>query len=179
MIVGLIIATLIGLAIYSLSRVESDLVAKYTPTPEMKGTAQRDFIKELSPYAEGGWMLVSFWSITCVPCLTEMPSLNRLSQMTLPNRFKIITVNVDQDTEPAKHFLIENDLEIPTLFDKNRNWANALGVESIPKHFLVNPENKIVWEALGAFRWDAPEVQDQITKWVTPQAEAAVSNPEE
>ncbi len=174
MVAALIAAVLIGIAIYSLSQVEQQLEVRYFPTPKLTFGEAKPVPAAALAQLPKDWVLVSFWSITCAPCLNEMPSLNQFARVAQQGRFRVVTVNTDSgvDLDSAKRFLLENDIEIQVYFDSKKELANAFEVESIPRHFLINPDRQIVWDSVGAFRWDDSSVQDQVVKLMSlPDAE--------
>lgn len=186
------IMLLIGLAIYSLSKMQTAPWTSSLSTLEIQSTFRKDLPhfeltsanKLLSPEnLAGKWTLLSFWSYSCPPCLEEMPSLNQLSLSWQGPDMQIVTVNVDDEKtenfELAKKFLQEQDIELPTIFDRGLVLAKAFGVDVYPKHFLINTEGKIIWEAAGAFKWDQQSARDQLLKLTEQQTPESVQDPSE
>ncbi len=116
----------------------------------------------------GQWTLISFWSVTCPPCLQELPAMNQLALNWQGPPFQIITVNLDhdrpEDLESAHKFLQEQDISLPTIFDRNSRLKTDFSVNEYPKHFLVNPNGQIVWEERGSFAWNGTAAKDQLLK---------------
>lgn len=182
------IIVLLGVAIYSLSRMETAPWTSSLQTLNIDSTFQQDLPqfefrdggKTLTPQNMiGKWTLVSFWSYSCPPCLQEMPSLDQLALSWQGPSLEIITVNVDDEGtdnfELAKSFLQEMDISLPTIFDRQKVLSRAFSVTEYPRHFLVNPEGKIVWQASGAYQWDEASARDQLLKLTeqhTPESNA-------
>lgn len=173
---ALAMGALMALAIYSFSQMSS---APWTsalsdpkiessekkPLPPLGGGASEG--PALTPQNfEGKWTLLSFWSHTCPPCLQELPALNQLSLGWQGPEFQVITVNVDsgEDLDFSKTFLQENEIVLPTIFDRTGELKKAFAVSEYPKHFLVSPEQQIVWEAVGAYKWNDASARDQLLK---------------
>jgi hypothetical protein len=77
--------------------------------------------------------------------------------------------------------LTEENIMLPTLFDTKGELKKVFGVSDLPRHFLINPDGKIVWEATGAFKWNEPSTRDQllkITEEQSPDPEGAEEVPE-
>lgn len=189
---ALAIILLIGLAIYSLSRMQAAPWTSSLPDPTIEAKTPRDLpqfehdegSRHLSSQQfAGNWTLLSFWSITCAPCLIEMPSLNQLNQSWAGPELQIMTINVDEakteNLEAAKAFLSESGIELTTYFDSKNQLANAFGVTEYPKHFLVGPDGKIIWEASGAFRWTEAQTRDQLIRLMERQAPELPQDPVE
>jgi len=190
--VALAIIMLLGLAIYSLSRMEtapwtSSLAPLQIQTTFRKDLPQFEYVdgnKKLTPQNLGGkWTLMSFWSYSCPPCLAEMPSLNRLALGWQGPELEVLTVNVDDENsenyELAKRFLQETEISLPTIFDRKKILAKAFEVTEYPRHFLINTEGKIIWEGRGAFEWDQPAARDQLLKLTEQQTPETTQDPEE
>lgn len=190
--VAISIILLLGLAIFSLSRMESTPWASSLRRLEIQSTFRQDLpqfeyvdgTKTLNPQnLAGKWTLLSFWSYGCPPCLEEMPALNQLALTWQGPELEILTVNVDEEKtenfELAKKFLLETEISLPTIFDKKQILAKAFAVTEYPRHFLINTEGKMIWAASGAFRWDQPEARDQLLKLTEQQTPEASQDPVE
>jgi thiol-disulfide isomerase/thioredoxin len=189
---ALAILGLLSLAIYSLSRMEAtpwtsplaELRIQDTFRKNLPQFEYTDGEKRLTPQNfEGKWTLLSFWSYSCPPCLEEMPSLNQLSLGWSGPELEVITVNVDEEKtenfEQAKAFLQDQEIVLPTLFDKNKVLTKAFAVEVFPKHFLVNPKAEVVWEGQGSYQWDSAESRDQLLKLIERQTPETNPDPGE
>jgi thiol-disulfide isomerase/thioredoxin len=106
---------------------------------------------------EGGWTLLSFWSATCPPCLTEMPDLDQFNEDWSGPELAILTVNIDGPTPEAqqavKDFLAENEIQLPVYYDPEEILKKKFDVTEIPHHFLIDPKGVIRWHSKGAFNW--------------------------
>lgn len=183
---------LLGLAVYSLSRMDA---APWTsPLAELrihdtfrKNLPQFEYVdgdKHLTPQNfEGKWTLLSFWSYSCPPCLQELPSLSQMSLSWSGPPLEVITVNTDEDKsenyELAKGFLQDQEIVVPTLFDRDHALSKAFVVTAYPKHFLVNPKGEIVWQAEGAYDWNAQSSRDQLLKLIEQQTPETNPDPQE
>lgn len=183
MIFAVAIAGLIGLAIFSLSKISTTPWNNPLTIPDIQDTLRQDLPQIEDPdlarlidsaSETGRWVLVSFWSVTCPPCLVEMPALNALASTWQGPGFQIATVNTDTDVaenvEQAKRFLQEEQIALPSFFDKGEKLKRAFQVSEFPKHFLIAPGKKIAWTAIGAFRWNEPKVRDQLLKLMEQRA---------
>lgn len=168
---------LLGGAIYSLSRIEALSPAGNLKVPDIQATIRKNLphFEYVTPEKTlthetvlGRWTLITFWAHWCQPCLDEMPGLNSLAAAWQGPEFNIITVNTDDpETENfalAAEYLQDNDLILPTVFDQKGELKKAFQVDTVPRHFLVNPQGEIIWDGLGAFAWNDPKTRDQILK---------------
>lgn len=168
---------LIGIIIYSLNQLSAPAWTSSLKDPALNPTLRQDLPQfEYSHEGkilkaqnfEGKWTLLTFWAYWCGPCLEEMPALNTLGQQWQGPEFEIVTVNLDKpesdDFESAHKFMTENSIVLPTLFDKAGELKSAFGVQELPQHFLISPDKKIRWKAVGAFRWNEAKARDQLLK---------------
>lgn len=192
MIFAVLIAILIGVAIYSFSRLSSSGLTVRLRDPEITDTLRQklppfeheELAQQLnSSSGDGKWTLLTFWSVTCPPCLEELPALNALGQNWQGPGFQIVTVNFDgdspEDLETAKRLMQEEQISLPTVYDKNQALKTAFQVNEYPKHFLVSPDKEIVWQQIGAFNWDSKQTRDQLAKLMEARVPEPTEDPSE
>lgn len=186
------IAVLIGVALFSLSRLRSAPWTNPLKAVSLESTLRQDLPQIEDPdlsrairdmTAEGRWILLSFWTVTCGPCLEELPTLNALAASWQGPPFQVITVNTDRDTgddlDLAKRFLQEEQIAVPTFYDVKHKTADAFQVQEYPRHFLISPEKIIVWAETGAFEWDRASARDQLLKRMEPKVQEPPADPQE
>lgn len=191
---GLAIAVscLLGVAIFSLSKLESSPWTNGLRDPSIHSSFRKNLPqfehrggeKTLNPgQFEGKWTLLSFWSYSCPPCLVEMPSLDQLALTWQGSDFQVLTVNVDpkgdENLELARKFIADQGISLPTYFDPEGTLKTAFAITEYPRHFLVNPNKEIVWEATGAYRWDDTSARDQLLKMIGQPAPESEADPVE
>ena len=88
-------------------------------------------------------MLVNFWASWCEPCRNEAPALEDFHRAH-PNRFTVLGINLDDNTDDASAFVEEYGLTYPQLRDGDgRERRDAYGMTGFPESFLVDPEGRI------------------------------------
>jgi thiol-disulfide isomerase/thioredoxin len=104
----------------------------------------------------GRWVLVHFWASWCVPCRREMPTLQGLSAVTPALPISLILVNTAETDDEVFAFLniIAPDLE--TLMDRDGQVTERWQPRGLPASFLVDPEGRIRYLALGGRDWLSP-----------------------
>lgn len=104
-------------------------------------------------------VLVNFWATWCVPCIREMPSLDRLQASFDKEKFLILAVSVDRGgAEKAVPFLKKHGIKnLTTLLDRRMRLASALGVPGMPTSFLLDRDGRVVGSLPGIAEWDSSE----------------------
>jgi len=115
----------------------------------------------LSDY-KGRVVLVNFWASWCPPCIYEMPGLARLQQRHAEQPFVVLTLNVGERKYRVRKFVNLVDFTLPVLLDTSKQVSKAWGVETLPTSFLVDPEGRIRYRALGSPDWDDAHVDATI-----------------
>lgn len=183
---------LLALALFSLSKISSNSWPNSLKAPNIQDTLRQDLPQIEDPelvrlmetaHQTNRWVLLSFWSVTCPPCLAEMPNLNALGASWQGPGFQVVTVNVDagvpEDLEQAKRFLQEEQITLPSFYDHEDKLKRAFQVSEFPKHFLIAPDRKIVWSAIGAFQWNDPKARDQLLKLMERRSQEPAADPAE
>lgn len=110
----------------------------------------------LSDY-KGKFVLLNFWATWCAPCRKEMPAMSNLHNEFGGEGLEVVGVHVGPSLAGVKKFLQAVPVSFTILMDKDMSLA-SWGVQGLPTTFLVNPEGKLVYEAVGEREWDSPEM---------------------
>jgi len=101
---------------------------------------------------QGDYLFLNFWASWCVPCVTEMPLLQKTSD-TSSHRLQIIGIAADR-IENAQALANELKLNYPllyaeplTVFTLMEIYGNPQG--NLPYSVLINPAGNIIWRHAG------------------------------
>lgn len=116
--------------------------------------------QSLSQY-RGKVVLVNFWATWCVPCVKEMPGLDRLAGRIGPERFTVLALSLDGPSRPKVAPFIESKglKRLEVRFDARRAAFTALGVSVLPTSVLFDAEGREVGRLVGDAEWDSPEAE--------------------
>lgn len=105
--------------------------------------------------------LVHFWATWCPPCMTEVPSLNRLSDDFAEYRgdFTVLMVSVADDMERVESFV--GDRLSSVLYDPSWEVAHRYGTRKLPETYLV-VRGQVEKRWIGAQDWDDPDIRERI-----------------
>jgi thiol-disulfide isomerase/thioredoxin len=105
--------------------------------------------------------LVHFWATWCPPCMTEIPSLNRLIDEfgEYKGDFTVLMIAVDDDSERIEDFAGERSRSM--LYDPQWEVAHRYGTRKLPETYLV-VQGQVEERYIGAQDWDAPGIREDI-----------------
>jgi thioredoxin-like negative regulator of GroEL len=103
---------------------------------------------------------VHFWATWCPPCVSEVPSLQRLARDFRGRKnFSVVMIAVDDQKSKVIPFLGPGwDM---VLFDPTWDVAHRYGTSQIPETYLV-VRGEVVEKFPGAMDWDDPQVRDRL-----------------
>ena len=96
---------------------------------------------------KGKFVLVNFWATWCNPCKVEMPLLENLHQTLKSDKFTVLGLHVGPGPENIEEFKKLMPISFPIYVDMELevNW----GVPGLPTTFLLNPEGRLIYRAVG------------------------------
>ena len=99
--------------------------------------------------AEGRLVWVNFWAISCEPCRTEMPAMERVAA-AFPDDLLILGVNWGEGRDAVADWVDRYGITYPVLLDPGLgayyDWA---ATDGLPRHYFVGPEGTVVREIVG------------------------------
>jgi thiol-disulfide isomerase/thioredoxin len=106
----------------------------------------------------GSVTLVNFWATWCVPCVKEMPSLDRLAARLGPEGLAVLPISQDRDPAVIRPFYAARRLTaLGRWHDPGGALAQAFAVPGLPTTFLIDRDGRVVGLLLGPAEWDSPE----------------------
>ena len=116
---------------------------------------QIKILGDKAPELKNKTLLINFWATWCTPCRNEMPHLQRLSEVLDRDKFAIIGISVDDDTNLVKEFLLQYQIRFANFQDENLEIASRLlGIQAFPETFIVAPGGVIIKRISGGQIWD-------------------------
>lgn len=116
----------------------------------------------------GHVVLLNFWATWCVPCVKEMPALDRLQALLGREGFEVVALSQDREGVPAVvRFYEKYDLgNLGIYVDPKGALAAPFGVGVLPTTVLVDRDGNLVGQLIGEAEWDAPEAQALIRHYL-------------
>ena len=117
---------------------------------------------------KGKFVLLNFWATWCAPCRKEMPALDRLHNKLNNGNFEVVGIHVGPSLSGVQRFLEQVPVEFTILIDQNMELSNW-GVLGLPTTFLVSPEGRLVYRAVGEREWDSAKIVRFLRKVMSSQ----------
>lgn len=91
---------------------------------------------------QGKTVLVNFWATWCVPCLAELPFIQRVHEnVRSTSTLLVLTISLDEDVAALRRFVAERPLQLPVIlgfeaFPEQRDQA-------LPMSLIVDPRGRV------------------------------------
>ena len=133
----------------------NNLAPDFTVQDSERTVALRDF--------RGKVIVLNFWATWCPPCIEEMPSLSAM-QARLRDRVNVVAVSVDEDAEAYHRFLRENNIQLLTVRDAQRQSNRLYGTEKYPETYVIDRSGVLRRKFVGPVEWTSPEIIEYLSK---------------
>lgn len=102
---------------------------------------------------KGRALFITFWRPNCGACLIELPSLQRLYEMTRDGGVEFAAVAMTDDREEVEVAVAEHELTFPVYVYPGKR-PDVFHTGSVPATFLIAPDGKIAFRHAGPAKWD-------------------------
>lgn len=109
----------------------------------------------------GKVVLVNFWATWCEPCVTEMPSLQRVRDRFAPG-FEVLGVNYQEGPARIQAFVDKSGITFPIVRDTDGAVAKAWGARIFPSSYLVDRAGHVKHVLIGGADWTGPQLVSAI-----------------
>lgn len=109
-------------------------------------------------------VLVNLWATWCVPCVVEMPALDRLAA-EMEGEVKVLTISQDnRGAEVVVPFFEQRDFQyLEQWLDPQNDLAVAFSDGGLlPVTVLFDAEGKELLRVAGGYEWDSEEAIAQV-----------------
>ncbi|MDE3002405.1 MAG: TlpA disulfide reductase family protein [Gemmatimonadota bacterium] len=150
--------------------------------PVITGSAAPDFTVldmagqevSLSDFLGEDVLLINVWATWCGPCLTEMPSMQRLYDELQDEDFEILAISIDAPAGQFDLFGREGgdlmafaeglELTFPILHNPSGDIQQIYQTTGVPESFVIGKDGVIYKKVAGDTEWDASENVELIRR---------------
>jgi thiol-disulfide isomerase/thioredoxin len=99
--------------------------------------------------ADGRITWVNFWAVSCEPCRTEMPAMQRIAE-EYADELLVLGVNWGEEDAAVADFAERYGVTYPILLDPGLDiyydWA---GTDGLPRHYFIGESGTVLREVIG------------------------------
>ncbi len=157
-ITAVAVAVVLGLFVWLLAtsrsddKVSSPLLGLLAPAVTGEGFRGERFDLDAE---RGNWVLVNFFSTTCIPCQIEHPELVELERRyATSGALKIVSVTFEDKASAVQAFFEQKGGTWPVLLTDTGRIAISYGVTAVPESYLVAPDGTVVRKIIGGITAD-------------------------
>ncbi len=111
----------------------------------------------------GKVIVMNFWTVTCRPCIQEMPTIELLAEMTRDwGDVEVVAVSTDR-TWAEVETIIPRNSRITSLLDADRKVVTErFGTKLFPETWIIDADGVVRFRFDGALDWSNPVALDLI-----------------
>jgi len=114
---------------------------------------------------KGKYVYIDIWATWCMPCLGEIPYLQKIEEKYKGKNIEFVSISVDveKDYEKWKNMVTDKQLGgIQLIADKNWNsdFVTTYGINAIPRFILIDPQGNFI--SSDAERPSSPELVTRL-----------------
>jgi peroxiredoxin len=117
--------------------------------------------------ARGRVVVLNFWTVTCAPCIEEMPSLVELSRIVAErDDIELVTISTDRTWEEVRTVIPEGT-PLRVLLDPDRSVVRGrFGTRMFPETWVVDRRGVIRLRVDGARPWSSAIAVDALESFL-------------
>jgi thiol-disulfide isomerase/thioredoxin len=102
-------------------------------------------------YVQKNVVVLNFFATTCIPCIREIPTYNKLAEKYKNKPVKFIYVNVDTNVSDQKiaRFIAKRKIKVPMMMPNQKDAIKKYQVYSLPRIIIIDRQRKIAHEIRG------------------------------
>ena len=168
---GVLLLLVAALPLLAIAATPQQTLTPIEPRPEAPDFTLVDMDGVTYHLAElrGRPVIVNFWATWCPPCRDELPSMQRAWLTFRDQGVAMVAINVGEDEETIFPFTADYPVEFPLLLDRDGAVVGQWPVRGLPSTFIVDPQGRVAYQAIGGREWDDPELMRKVLALRAPQ----------
>lgn len=114
----------------------------------------------------GHWVFVHFWATWCGPCRKEMPTVQAIWPRFDADKLAFAVINTAESEDTVFTFLAAVAPDLVPLMDSDGLVTERWQPRGLPATYLVDPQGRLRYVALGGRPWDTPPYLDFLKELV-------------
>ena len=114
---------------------------------------------KLSDYLGKRVIVLNFWALGCSPCVAEIPTISKLVVKYPDVLFVAITGSINEGVKR-----LVRDKDFGYLQVESQNAFKKYGVVSIPRHFVIDRNKRIVFQWTGSISENSINLMEEAIK---------------
>ncbi|MFB2654080.1 TlpA family protein disulfide reductase [Shewanella seohaensis] len=121
---------------------------------------------------QGKLTLVNLWATWCVPCLREIPELQKLQQQYVDKNIAIVPISIDEEVKDVRPFLNQHGFNnYRTWLDPDKNIEQIIPANVVPATYVFDAKGNLVGFVRGYLDWTDKEVAPYLDKLIAKYAQ--------
>lgn len=109
----------------------------------------------------GKVVLLAFWGTTCIPCMEELPQIEKLAERFRKTDLVILPLCLDEaDLDTARAVAARVAPGLSIAVDADGSARRCYEVRALPQAVLIDRAGRVVARSLGAKKWDRKEMDE-------------------
>jgi len=109
---------------------------------------------------KGRIVFLNFWSTSCVPCIAEMPGIEKLQDSLRNDPVTFLAITED-DERLVRKFLEKVPSRLPIYLARTAHPYD-LGPNAFPRTIILDLNGKVAFSQVGAVNWDIEDARIYI-----------------
>jgi cytochrome c biogenesis protein CcmG, thiol:disulfide interchange protein DsbE len=159
----------------------TNIVGIGTVAPDFRAAVigQPNVYRSIADY-RGDVLLINLWATWCVPCVTEMPSIQRLHERYRDRGFKVVGIAVDDPpfADRVADFVQKHGLTFEIVHEGSGKVELDYRARGIPATYIIGRDGRIRVLRQGSSDWDSPASRAVVEQLLNrPPRESPASPP--
>ena len=115
------------------------------------------------PTFAGKQSLLVFFGTYCPDCKQVLPVIEEVwKELKDDPRFLLVTISRKETAEVVSNYWKENQFTMPFYLDTRGEVFSLFANNTIPRIYIINPDNEVVWMAVESLDISAKELIQKI-----------------
>ena len=119
---------------------------------------------QLKKLLENGPVVLDFWALWCVPCLKEMPHLQKILNDYQDQGLTVVAINQDSPSDHAKvkPYVRQKRFDFVVIIDEDKDLWDQFNITALPTTIVIDQSGNITYAHTGYKTGDEKELRSQI-----------------